>query len=816
MLKGLKQFIIDFYIKEKELDIRLFKLLGTGGVLVSLIGAVQDIFTSSDYMGSLINLLAALSSICLMGFVHTTRKYIVGYLLTSASVFMFLFAWLFMETGAMNGSIPYFFAFGMVFTLLMYKGVLMYIMEILQIAFYIAVCWFSYKYPEYVQQFESAEKQFYDQMAGILISAVGIGLIFLLYLSEYRKQQKIAEESSNAKSVLLANISHEIRTPINMLLGMNEMILRESENTQISEYAQNVDNAGRHLLFMVNQFLDLSRIDMGKEELFEENFEIYKLTEGLGAFFGKEAEKKGIEFVMDIDRKMPEVLYGDARKLSQIMSNLLSNAVKYTSSGAIVLSVQDLGIEQEAEDPNRNGDKENKADKENKNDSETGNELPLHRIHFEVSDTGNGIAKKDQEKIFESFERADIIRNRSVEGTGLGLAISNKLANLMGTKIEVKSQYGIGSEFWFDISLRTGRADKTGAGSGGSFIAPEAKILVVDDNEMNLQVVKSLLKRTLISVDTAESAKECYEKCEKTDYDLVLMDYMMPETDGIAAMEHLREIDGKRNRTMPVIVLTADATPEKREMFFSKGFDDYLLKPVDSSLLENVLARHLPESKVTRVGSETQIVIPEEVRRSFTDLLKKHDVSFELGLKHLSGDILQYARVTEYFIKNTTASIEKIREYVNEEDYGNAAILIHAVKGNAGNVGGEDLYYSARRLERRAKDMDAEYVTTALPLFIMQWERVMKGLKAFLKEFEKIKPKLIPDDNNDKKQMDENELWAALLEAVRLGNQSPALKLADELEAVTERNDLIDSIRICIKSIEFDKAEELIEEVYKS
>ncbi len=275
MLKGLKQFIIDFYIKEKELNIRLFKLLGTGGVLVSLVGAVQDIFTSSDYMGSLINLLAALASICLMGYVHTTRKYIVGYLLTSVSVFMFLFAWLFLETGAMNGSIPYFFAFGIVFTLLMYKGALMYVMEIVQIVFYIAVCVFSYKYPEYVKQFESAEKQFYDQMAGILFSAIGIGLIFMMYLSEYRKQQKIAEESSNAKSVLLANISHEIRTPINMLLGMNEMILRESENTQISEYAQNVDNAGRHLLFMVNQFLDLSRIDMGKEELFEENFEIY-------------------------------------------------------------------------------------------------------------------------------------------------------------------------------------------------------------------------------------------------------------------------------------------------------------------------------------------------------------------------------------------------------------------------------------------------------------------------------------------------------------------------------------------------------------
>ena len=290
MLTGLKDLIRDFYTKDKELDIRLFKLLGTGGILVSLVGAVQDLFTSSDFTGSLINLLAALASICLIAFVDSTGKYLVGYLLTTVSVFMLLFAWLFLETGAMNGSIPYFFAFGMVFTLLMYKGVLMYIMETVQTLFYIAVCWFSYRYPAYVVPFESEKDQFFDQMAGILFSAVGIGLIFLMYISEYRKQQKIAEESSNAKSVLLANISHEIRTPINMLLGMNEMILRESEDKQITEYAQNIDNAGQHLLFMVNQFLDLSRIDMGKEVLFEENFNVWKLTQSLGSFFGKEAE----------------------------------------------------------------------------------------------------------------------------------------------------------------------------------------------------------------------------------------------------------------------------------------------------------------------------------------------------------------------------------------------------------------------------------------------------------------------------------------------------------------------------------------------
>ena len=786
MFTRLKKWIIDFYTKEKELDISLFKLLGTAGILISLVGAVQDAFTSSDLMGTLINLLAALASLVLMWFVHTTRKYLIGYLITSVSVFMILFAWLFLETGGMNGSIPYFFTFGIIFTLFMYKGKLLIVMETLQVTFYIGVCWFSFMHPEYVTPFGSAKKQFYDQMAGILFSSIGIGLIFLMYIWEYRKQQKIAEESSKAKSVLLANISHEIRTPINMLLGMNEMILRESENTQINEYAQNIDNAGQHLLFMVNQFLDLSRIDMGKEELFEENFNLLRTVQSLGAFFGKEAEKKSLEFVMDIDRSLPAYFTGDPQKLSQIISNLLSNAVKYTSKGTIVFSVH-----------------------------ETGRTAASRILRFEVSDTGNGIAKQDQNKIFESFERADIIRNRNVEGTGLGLAISNKLAGLMGTSIKVKSQYGIGSVFWFDLALKPGRESDSYADSDGFFIAPEARLLIVDDNDMNLMVVKSLLKRTLVIIDTAGSAIECYEKYSKTEYDLVLMDYMMPETDGIEAMEHLRELDKAAGRKTPIIVLTADASPGKKEMFFQKGFDDYLLKPINSRLLEQVLSRHLPARLVTQVNNEVAATLPEETKASFTALLKKYDISFELALKHLSGDILQFARVSEYFIKNTSVSIERIRECIDTGDYENAAILIHSIKGNAGNVGGEDLYYSARRLERRAKDKDTEYILSALPLFIMKWERVTGGLKTFLEEFEKIKPGLIAEENGSEKLLDENELRDALLEAVRLGNQSPALRLIDDLERLSGKNESLETIREYIKSIEFEKAEELINNLKK-
>ncbi|MCR5206384.1 MAG: response regulator [Lachnospiraceae bacterium] len=787
MISNLRKAILKFYKEDNELEVTLFKLLGTAGILVSIIGSIQSFLTLSDYMGVLINLLAALASACLIGFVHATKKYTVGYIITTVCIFMGLFTWLFMEMGGLNGSMPYFFAFGIIFTALMYKGVLLYLMEVLQIVYYAGVCVFGYRHPEYITQFDTAEAQFADQLVGILFSSIGIAVIFLFYIAEYRKQQRVAEESSKAKSTLLANISHEVRTPINMLLGMNEMIMRESEDAQINEYAQNVDNAGQHLLFMVNQFLDLSRIDMGKEVLFEEDFNIMKMIQSLGIFFGKEAEKKGLEFVMDIDKKIPEVVLGDMRKLSQIVSNLLTNAVKYTSKGTIVFTVQDMGIKL--------------ADNDSAKDV---------LIHFEVSDTGNGIAEEDQKKIFESFERVDLVKNRSIEGTGLGLAISNKLANLMGSEIKVRSKYGVGSVFWFDVVLKTGNELKEGLTNEVFFIAPEAKILAVDDNDMNNMVIKSLLKRTMVKVDTAGSAEETYEKYGKKDYDMVIMDYMMPNTNGVEAMEVLRKMDAERNRHVPMIVLTADASPDKKEMFLSKGFDDYLLKPIDSFLLESDLRKYLPSHMISLVNEAKQDELPMETRLALDRILKKHDISLKLALKHLSGDILQFSRVCEYFVKDSQKNIEEIKAYINSGDYENAALLVHALKGNAGNVGGEDLYYTARRLEKRIKDGDSEYTVSALPLFIMQWKRVEKGLKEFLIEFEKVKPSLIKDEDKDEKINDETELWKALMKAVQRGKQTPALKLADSLTAIKGEDEALEKIKESIRNIEFHNAESII------
>ncbi len=781
MLRRMKNLIVGFYTNEKELNITLFKLLGTAGILVSIYGCLQSLITSDDYIGALINFFAIVASVLLLSFVHITKKYTAGYLITSFSIFIVLFVWLFMEMGGLNGSMPYFFGFAIVFTLMMYRGKLLLAVELIQIAVYLFACHFAVLHPEYIKDFDTPREQFIDQMSGIFISSLGIGVIFLLYLREYRKQQKLAEESSNAKSVLLANVSHEIRTPINMLLGMNEMILRESDNSQIREYAQNVESSGRQLLYMVNQILDFSRLDMGKEELFEENFNIKKLIDGLSAFFGNEAEKRNVDFILNYDKNIPQFIYSDAKKLSQILTNLLSNAVKYTDTGKITFSVQELG-----------GDLEKRL------------------IRFEVSDTGKGIAPEDCKKIFESFERANISKNRSIEGTGLGLSISNELARLMGSEIKLESRLDEGSKFWLELYLKPGDEAAEQAQSESSFIAPEAKLLVVDDNIMNLQVIKSLLKRTMVSLDFASSAMECYKKYEETDYDAVLMDYMMPEINGVEAMRHLKDMDRLRNRKTPVIVLTADATPEKREMFIESGFDDYLLKPVDSVLLEQALMRNLPERLVTIINADAAAEIPPELRAELSSLLKKYDLSLDLALKYLSGDLFQLAKVGRFFVKSSEENIPRLSRCIEAGDYAAAVNLVHSLKGSSGNIGAEELYKSAKLLEKHLREEDYEYVALAHPLFVFKWKRAEAGIKELISALEAYSASAPEPKGESGAVHDEKELWEQLLQAVRLGNQAPALKITDELAAIRGKDELIVSIRENIMGIEFAKAEELI------
>ena len=400
-----------------------------------------------------------------------------------------------------------------------------------------------------------------------------------------------AVQATQAKSQFLAQMSHEIRTPINAVLGMNEMILRESEDEDICEYSENIQSAGKTLLTLINSILDFSKIEDGKMEIIPVQYDTLNLISDLVNMISDKAEKKDLLLELQIDQMLPYTLYGDDVRVRQIIVNLLTNAVKYTREGTVTLVIQ----------------KQNVADDFLRCNCEGTEQLQDMILHVEVIDTGIGIRKEDMGKLFESFQRLDEEKNHNVEGTGLGIAIVQSLLKMMGSTLQVESEYGKGSRFSFDLKQRI--VDDTPIGDyaiqkhairkeeRGYLYAPEAKILIVDDNEMNLKVASGLLKRSCVKIDTALNGMECIRMVEKKQYDIIFMDHMMPEMDGIETMKALKQ-GGSLPVSTKIIVMTANAIAGVKDQYLEAGFDDYLSKPIAVDALEKTLVEYLPDEKV--------------------------------------------------------------------------------------------------------------------------------------------------------------------------------------------------------------------------
>ncbi|MBO4337189.1 MAG: response regulator, partial [Lachnospiraceae bacterium] len=417
----------------------------------------------------------------------------------------------------------------------------------------------------------------------LIISIIAIAVLINRFISWQEETNEKLVEAANeavsagkAKSRFLAQMSHEIRTPINAVLGMNEMILRESGDEAIHEYAGNIQSAGKNLLGLINSILDFSKIEEGKMEIIPVRYDTAVMVENLVNSISQRAQDKGLVFEAHVDENLPSALYGDDMRLTQVVVNLLTNAVKYTREGRVDLYIDEAG---------RTDDKITLAVK--------------------VKDTGIGIKSEDIEKLFESFTRLEETRNRNIEGTGLGMAIVTRLLDMMGSGLEVKSTYGEGSEFSFKIQ-QTVMDDEplgdyaqkakqlTGRTDDGTYLyAPKARLLIVDDNELNLKVIKNLLKLNGIVPDLASSGKQALTMLEKNKYDIVFLDHMMPEMDGIETLEAARN-KGLVGENDIVIALTANAVVGARETYLAAGFDEYLSKPVDVRALESTLSRYLP------------------------------------------------------------------------------------------------------------------------------------------------------------------------------------------------------------------------------
>lgn len=533
-------------------------------------------------------------------------------------------------------------------------------------------------------------------------------------LRKEKRSQQEPEAANMAKSSFLANMSHEIRTPINAILGMNEMILREEKDPAIRGYAGNIQASGNSLLSIVSDVLDISKIESGKLEIIPVDYEVNSLISDCCNMAAGRAKAKELELLVECADNVPMKLCGDETHIRQIIMNLLTNAVKYTEKGTVKLIVSgrftDGGFV----------------------------------LKVDVSDTGIGIAEENLPQLFTQFQRFDLQRNRNIEGTGLGLSIVKRLCDLMSGTITARSVLGSGSTFTVELPQKV--VDSTPCGgvnlnySAGaeheyhhSFEAPEAKILAVDDLPVNLLVIANLLKETRIKIDTAGSGRECMDKCSQQKYDLILMDHMMPEMDGVLTFEKLHGDKSSPNFETPVIMLTANALAGMREQYMDVGFADYVSKPVRGAKLEEAIRRNLPESLIKPASPEIPAEAVSTEPSGFADIcgaVPELNVNAALqyccGSAELLNDLLHDFTENDHFSDLKAAFEEK-----RWEDYRRHA---HSLKSTSLMIGLTGLSERARASELALKGGCTEFAELNHDSLIEEYSALLGKIKDYLKD----------------------------------------------------------------------------------
>ncbi len=654
-------------------------------------------------------------------------------------------------------------------------------------------------------------------MTGIFLC---IGLIFLLVMaciktgcdiieSEREKQRTLLSQATQVG--FLAHMSHEIRTPLNTVIGMNDMILREDINEVVRRYASNVKTAGKTLEALISDVLDFSKIQRGGFDIESAPYYLASLVNDSIHLLRASVENKQIEVKYNIDEAMPSIVNGDEIRIKRILNVLMENAVKYTDEGSITLSIQ--------------GDV-----------SDDGRFI----LKMSVADTGKGIRKEDLDSIFDNFVSLGNGKGKKAEGIGLGLGIVKRFVEQMGGEIKVNSIYGKGSLFSVRISQEIVNSEPVGdiqnaytrECAADSMVmerlyAPEAAVLVVDDNEMNLQVVKGILKRSDIALDLVSGGRECLAICREKKYDIILMDHMMPEPDGIETLHLIRDDIHGLNRETEVIVLTANAVSGIREKYIKEGFSDYLSKPVEAAKLERMLAAYLKEKASFKIEEKKQTsasapIFFEAPSMKSEEQKKACHIDRQVGLNYCTDDEEMYEDVLNTYYEQGDTYVSGLLEDLKNEDWKSYSVKAHALKSSSLTIGARDFSELAKKHEFAGKEENADFIKNGCEEFIAAYREVLGEIKNMLNitDTESSEGNVEPGEVIDITKY--IELGRKLLEYIQAYEMSEALELIDDMKTKTISEESEDEevlritglrdIREAVNNFDYDEAERVIAE----
>ena len=574
-------------VSGKDCDLRenMFRTIILAGGLAALVGTAECFVVmevTSIILPFLIILMLAMCACFVATFKY--RKYNFAATVLGIVIIGFVFPAMFFLSGAIEGGASVWWALGILYIFIMFRGRKLVFFLALTIVTYGCTYWYAYANPQLIVWMPTKAAGYIDSYFSVVVVGIVAGVILKSHMRMFEQEHQLnlmqkeeLTKNSDTKNVFFANMSHEIRTPINAIIGLNEMILRENPTGETRAYAQDIQVASKMLLNQVNDILDLSQVEMNKMKIIPIQYQTSGLIGDLVELVRVQLEKKQLEFYLDIDRNLPMTLRGDEKRLRQVILNILDNAVKYTEKGSVTLSVH--------------------------GEEHVNNQILLK---IKVADTGIGIRNEDLEHIYDSFNRVDERKNSSITGSGLGLAITKQLVDLMGGEITIDSIYTKGTVFTItirqDVINETPigtidfmhRGDANGNIYQPSFEAPEARILIVDDNSMNSMVATKLLSATKVQVDTAKSGAECLEMTKLKFYNVILLDYMMPIMNGAEALKAIRTQENGLCRESAIIVLTGNALSGARQFYMEQGFDGYVEKPIEGKLLEAEILKFLP------------------------------------------------------------------------------------------------------------------------------------------------------------------------------------------------------------------------------